>query len=246
MNLRLATLGLISGTLLAGGFTPVLAQHSGDIEEIIVTARQQEETLQDVPVTISALTEADLKRYNITNLVDAAKMVVAHSGAGNANVTGFVGGTYDFPVRAGWRLGLSTDFRYTGEYAWTATIDPLMQDSFWIIDAAVSLYSEDGRHQFNLIGRNVADEIYIAGGGGIPGRCPNVNYGPPATCNNTGPNSLDQAATTQLGRTLSLQLHDVRQRRGEARLARIRRCPASRGEGEAVPRPYALPLRPAK
>ena len=87
MNLRLATLGLISGTLLAGGFTPVLAQHSGDIEEIIVTARQQEETLQDVPVTISALTEADLKRYNITNLVDAAKMVanmvVAHSGAGN-------------------------------------------------------------------------------------------------------------------------------------------------------------------
>ena len=87
MNLRLATLGLISGTLLAGGFTPVLAQHSGDIEEIIVTARQQEETLQDVPVTISALTEADLKRYNLTNLVDAAKMVpnmvVAHNGAGN-------------------------------------------------------------------------------------------------------------------------------------------------------------------
>ena len=27
----------------------------------------------------------------------------------------------------------------------------------------------------------------------------------PAVCNNTGPNSLDQAATTPLGRTLSLQ-----------------------------------------
>ena len=57
------------------------------IEEIIVTARQQSEGLQDVPVTIAALTEADLDRYNINNLVDAGKMVpnmvVAHGGSGN-------------------------------------------------------------------------------------------------------------------------------------------------------------------
>lgn len=57
------------------------------IEEIIVTARQQAETLQDVPVTITALTEADLDRYNITNLVDASKMVpnmvVAQGSTGN-------------------------------------------------------------------------------------------------------------------------------------------------------------------
>ena len=59
------------------------------IEEIIVTARQQAETLQDVPVTIAAFTEADLDRYNITNLVDAAKMVpnmvIAHGGSGNGS-----------------------------------------------------------------------------------------------------------------------------------------------------------------
>ena len=128
-------------------------------------------------------------------------------GAGSADITGFIGGTYDVPVAAGWRLDLSADFRYTGDYAWSATLDPFMQDSFWLIDAAISLYSEDGRHQFSLIGRNLSDEIYIISGGAIPGRCPNATpeRGPFATCNNTGPNSLDQAATTPLGRTFGLQ-----------------------------------------
>jgi iron complex outermembrane receptor protein len=126
-------------------------------------------------------------------------------GAGSADITGYIGGSYDMAVGDGWRLNLSADGRYTGDYAWTATLDPFKQDSFWVLDAAISLYSEDGRHQFNLIGRNITDEIYAIGGGAIPGRCPNFNPGPPPTCNNTGPNSLDQAATTPLGRTLSLQ-----------------------------------------
>ena len=59
------------------------------LEEVIVTARQQAEGLQDVPVTIAAMTEEDLDRYNITNLVDAAKMVpnmvVNHGGSGNGS-----------------------------------------------------------------------------------------------------------------------------------------------------------------
>ena len=133
-------------------------------------------------------------------------------GAGSADITGYIGGSYDMAVGDGWRVNLSADGRYTGDYAWTATLDPFKQDSFWVLDAAISLYSEDGRHQFNLIGRNITDEIYAIGGGAIPGRCPNVirlepgSAGPlAAICNNTGPNSLDQAATTPLGRTLSLQ-----------------------------------------
>ena len=128
-------------------------------------------------------------------------------GAGSADITGYVGATYDFSVAANWRLSLSADARYTGEYAFTATLDPFMQDSFWLLDAAISLYSEDGRHEFNLIGRNVTDEIYAITAGSIPGRCPNATpeRGPFATCNNTGPNSLDQAATTPLGRTIGVQ-----------------------------------------
>ena len=133
-------------------------------------------------------------------------------GAGSADITGYIGASYDWGAGDGWRVNLSADGRYTGDYAWTATLDPFKQDSFWVLDAAISLYSEDGRHQFNLIGRNLTDEIYAIGGGAIPGRCPNVvrlepgSAGPlAAICNNTGPNSLDQAATTPLGRTFSLQ-----------------------------------------
>jgi iron complex outermembrane receptor protein len=54
---------------------PERAQPRAGLEEIIVTARRQEETLQDVPVTISAFTEEDLDRYGITSLEEVAQMV---------------------------------------------------------------------------------------------------------------------------------------------------------------------------
>lgn len=116
--------------------------------------------------------------------------------AGSADVTGYVGLTLDRELSDGWRFSVSADARYTGDYAWTATVNPYRQDSFWIMDASVSVYSADDRHQISLIGRNINDEIYIIGGGSIPGRAPAVN---------TGANSLDQAASTPLGRTISLR-----------------------------------------
>ncbi len=124
---------------------------------------------------------------------------------GNADLTGFVGTTYDMPVTGGWRLNLSADARYTGEYPYTQTLDPYMQDAFWVLDAAVSLYSADGRHQFNLIGRNVTDEIYAITAGATPGRCANYSPNSQPTCPPTAANSQDQAVTTPLGRTFSLQ-----------------------------------------
>lgn len=128
-------------------------------------------------------------------------------GAGSADLTGFVGASYDMEVAGDWRLNLSADARFTDDYAWTATLNPFIQDSFWVYDAAISLYSSDGKHEINLIGRNLGDEIYIIGGGAQPGGCPNANpaLGPGACDNSGGPNSLDQAATTPLGRTFQLQ-----------------------------------------
>ena len=142
--------------------------------------------------------------YSEDFIVATGENLKGEDGAGSADFTGFMGGSYDMMVADGWRLNLSADARYTGDYAFTATLDPFIQDSFWLLDASISFYSEDGRHQFNLIGRNITDKIYAIGAGAIPGRCPNFMNGP-AVCNNTGPNSLDQAATTPLGRTLSLQ-----------------------------------------
>ncbi len=117
-------------------------------------------------------------------------------GAGSADVTGYIGFTLDRGLTDGWRYSLSVDARYTDDYSITPTLDPFKQESFWLTDAAISVYSDDGRHEFSLIGRNISDEIYAIGAGAIPGRIP---------LDNTSANSLDQAATTQLGRTVSLQ-----------------------------------------
>lgn len=130
-----------------------------------------------------------------------------HPGAGNAEITGYIGATFDRGLNDNWRISISADARFTDDYAWTATLNPFEQDSFWIADAAIRVYSENGKYEFALIGRNIGDEIYIIGGGAQPGGCPNANPAlGPAACDNTGgANSLDQAATTPLGRTVSLQ-----------------------------------------
>jgi len=86
---KIATTRLLGSSVALIMSASVYAESSDVLEEIIVTARQQSETLQDVPVTIAALTEADLDRYNITSLVDAAKMVpnmvIAQGGSGNGS-----------------------------------------------------------------------------------------------------------------------------------------------------------------
>ena len=82
-------------------FTPsVSAQDQGDsesfgIEEIIVTARKIEESAQDVPVAITAITE-ELRKSNIRNLSDlqgfAPNVIIGNfgsrSGGANLNIRG--------------------------------------------------------------------------------------------------------------------------------------------------------------
>ena len=51
------------------------------------------------------------------------------------NATGF---SYDQALNDQWRISFSSDARFTSDYDWTATLDPFEQDSFWILDAAVS------------------------------------------------------------------------------------------------------------
>jgi len=112
-------------------------------------------------------------------------------------IAGSFGLSYDSGLSNGWRYNISTDARYSDEYGWGTYIDSPMQDSFWINDIALSLYSEDGKHSFNLIGRNLGDEIVIITGGAIPGRI----------STQTGTSALiqDQAVTTQQGKTFTLQ-----------------------------------------
>ncbi|MCY4343237.1 MAG: TonB-dependent receptor [Gammaproteobacteria bacterium] len=114
----------------------------------------------------------------------------------NAEVTGYLGVTYDFSVTDGWRLSVSADARYSDDYGLTDTLNPYTQDSFWLLDASVSAYSANERHELSVIGRNLGDEIYGVSGQSIPGRI---------AADPSSPNNLDQGINTQLGRTLMLR-----------------------------------------
>jgi len=150
---------------------------------------------------IEGLTFRGAWAYNESEYTDdfinaTGENLKGQKGAGNAEVSGFIGFTFDNEFADGWRYSISLDARYSDDYAFTATNNPFKQDSFWLTDAALSIYSSDNRHEFSLIGRNISDEIYAVSAGAIPGRLP---------ANNASANSLDQAATTQLGRTISFQ-----------------------------------------
>ena len=113
---------------------------------------------------------------------------------------GSLGFSFDAGLGAGWRVNLSSDARYSDDYGWGVYKNSPRQDSFWMNDAAISIYSEDGTHSFNLIGRNLGDEIVIVTGGSTPGRI--------GTRTDPGLEAAllqDQNVTTQQGRTVTLQ-----------------------------------------
>ena len=65
-------------TAVGGYAAPAVAQESGasaGIEEITVTARKREESLQDVSGSIQALTGADLKRQGLVNMEDVIRFL---------------------------------------------------------------------------------------------------------------------------------------------------------------------------
>ncbi|MDH4021390.1 MAG: TonB-dependent receptor plug domain-containing protein, partial [Xanthomonadales bacterium] len=67
---------------------PLLAQPDDDglLEEVIVTATKREESIYQVPIAITAFTQAGIERQGITDLTDIGKFVP------NLTVTGFSGG----------------------------------------------------------------------------------------------------------------------------------------------------------
>src|SRR5690606_6254391 len=71
--------GLTSGLLLLASMQPAQAQSTSSadadrataqLEEIVVTARRREESLQDVPVAVTALTAEALERRQIRSTTD--------------------------------------------------------------------------------------------------------------------------------------------------------------------------------
>ena len=74
----------ISAALVPTGYAVAQAAPSADstkdaIEEIIVTARKREESLQRVPFSIQAIPEAQLKQMGASNLADYARFIPSMS-----------------------------------------------------------------------------------------------------------------------------------------------------------------------
>ena len=87
---------------------------------------------------------------NLTALVDG------FTPARSADWTGNVGFTFDRAIGGSeWLIGLSADARYSDEYRLTDTVTAPEQDSYWLFDASIRLYSADNRWELALIGRNL-------------------------------------------------------------------------------------------
>lgn len=80
---------VVAAAFLLGNIPAVLAQDSNDdsmLEEVLVTATKREESIYDVPISITAFTQDGMERAGITDLTDIGKFVP------NLNVTGFSAG----------------------------------------------------------------------------------------------------------------------------------------------------------
>ena len=86
------------------GATSAIAQSSGVLEEVVVTARKRVESLQDVPVAVTAITADQLLRNNATDLSKLAELapqvVIGEYGTGTGAVL-TIRGISSAPVDAG-------------------------------------------------------------------------------------------------------------------------------------------------
>ncbi|MFM7709125.1 MAG: TonB-dependent receptor, partial [Gammaproteobacteria bacterium] len=62
----------VAATLLTGN---AVAQQSGELEEVVVTATKREQTLQDVPVAVTVTTAETLEKASIRDVSDLASIV---------------------------------------------------------------------------------------------------------------------------------------------------------------------------
>lgn len=93
---RLSPLSLaIAGLLATPVASPRVQAQAGVLEEVIVTARKREESLQETPVAVSALSSAKLEEAGLNDLTDLDRVVpnlTANVGSGGGSVQLYIRG----------------------------------------------------------------------------------------------------------------------------------------------------------
>ena len=83
--------------------------------------------------------------------------------------TGVLSGDYTWPVGNSLVLTTTADLTYSSEFLQSLTLDPATtQDSFYKLNARVSLGADSGRWQVALVGRNLTDETTVSYAGDTP------------------------------------------------------------------------------
>lgn len=78
--------------------------------------------------------------------------------------TGSLGFSYETPLSAGLRGGLSVDSRYSGSYLVSGFGKPnSLQRKYLLIDATVHVTTEDGHYELAVIGKNLTNRFYVGG-----------------------------------------------------------------------------------
>ena len=110
--LSLTAAGLSIGALgLLADATPALAQGASEpIEEIVTTARRREESLMEVPLSISVLGGVDLERVGAKDIIEVAKqspnVTLEVSRGTNTTLTAFIRGVGQQDPVAGFEAGV--------------------------------------------------------------------------------------------------------------------------------------------
>lgn len=130
--------------------------------------------------------------YTDTFVDDAGNDLDGEAPALASDLAASIGFDYEFPVFDGWRMSLSADARYNDGYQLIESVNPIEQDSFTLIDAALRLSSEDDRYELALIGENLSDEHVAYQARIRTGRCMGGVAPGPAVCPGNEPVSKTQ------------------------------------------------------
>ena len=109
---------ILSGYLLGPAAVFAADTEAGALEEIVVTARKRTESLQEVPISVSVLTNATMKKIGATKVRDLEYVVpnLVFSGFWDTQVSIAIRGVGDFTRNMGqeMRVGMYVDGIYAG------------------------------------------------------------------------------------------------------------------------------------
>lgn len=102
---------LLAAVALSTVPTPAVWAAEGYIEEVVVTARRREESLQDVPIAVTAISGDDLDNRGAADISEIAQMVpsvtLEPSRATNSTLTAFIRGVGQQDPLAGFEQGVA-------------------------------------------------------------------------------------------------------------------------------------------